>query len=91
MADYYLDLKDLSVGYQGKALIHDINIGINKGEIVTLIGPNGAGKSTILKSITRQLALVGGYVYFDNSSIHNMSYKTLSTRMAVVLTQRMQP
>ena len=91
MADYYLDLKDLSVGYQGKALIHDINIGINQGEIVTLIGPNGAGKSTILKSITRQLALVGGYVYFDNSSIHNMSYKTLSTRMAVVLTQRMQP
>ena len=91
MADYSLDLKDLSVGYQGKALIHDINIGINKGEIVTLIGPNGAGKSTILKSITRQLALVGGYVYFDNSSIHNMSYKTLSTRMAVVLTQRMQP
>ena len=91
MADYYLDLKDLSVGYQGKALIHDINIGINKGEIVTLIGPNGAGKSTILKSITRLLALVGGYVYFDNSSIHNMSYKTLSTRMAVVLTQRMQP
>ena len=91
MADYYLDLKDLSVGYQGKALIHDINIGINKGEIVTLIGPNGAGKSTILKSITRQLALVGGYVYFDNSSIHNMSYKKLSTRMAVVLTQRMQP
>lgn len=91
MADYYLDLKDLSVGYQGKALIHDINIGIDKGEIVTLIGPNGAGKSTILKSITRQLALVGGYVYFDNSSIHNMSYKTLSTRMAVVLTQRMQP
>ena len=91
MADYYLDLKDLSVGYQCKALIHDINIGINKGEIVTLIGPNGAGKSTILKSITRQLALVGGYVYFDNSSIHNMSYKTLSTRMAVVFTQRMQP
>ena len=91
MADYYLDLKDLSVGYNGKALIHDINIGINKGEIVTLIGPNGAGKSTILKSITRQLALVGGYVYFDSSSIHNMSYKKLSTRMAVVLTQRMQP
>ncbi len=91
MADYYLDLKDLSVGYQGKALIHDINIGINKGEIVTLIGPNGAGKSTILKSITRQLALVGGYVYFDSCSIHNMSYKRLSTRMAVVLTQRMQP
>ncbi len=91
MADYYLKLQDLSVGYNGKALIHDINIGIHKGEIVTLIGPNGSGKSTILKSITRQLALIDGCVYFDKSSIQDMSYKTLSTRMAVVLTERMKP
>ena len=43
-----------------KPLIHDICIGIEKGEIVTLIGPNGAGKSTILKSITRQLKIISG-------------------------------
>ena len=49
MAEYYLLTKDLAVGYQGKALIHDINFGICKGEIVTLIGQNGSGKSTILK------------------------------------------
>ena len=55
MTNHYIRLDNLAVGYQGKALIHDINIGINKGEIVTLIGPNGSGKSTILKSITRQL------------------------------------
>ena len=56
-------MKDLSVGYNGNSLIRDINIGINKGEIVTLIGPNGSGKSTILKSITRQLKVVGGNVF----------------------------
>ena len=55
-------MKDLAVGYQGNALISDINLKIKKGEIVTLIGPNGAGKSTILKSITRQLKLIGGEV-----------------------------
>ena len=58
MVDYYFQMKDLSVGYNGNFLIRDINIGINKGEIVTLIGPNGSGKSTILKSITRQLKVV---------------------------------
>ena len=58
MKDYYIKTKDLSVGYQGKVLIRDINLDIEKGEIVTLIGPNGAGKSTILKSITRQLKLL---------------------------------
>ena len=90
MAEYYLQTKDLAVGYQGKALIHDINFGICKGEIVTLIGPNGSGKSTILKSITRQLRLVGGKVFFDDTSLMNISYKELSSRMAVVLTERIR-
>ena len=85
-----MQTKDLAVGYQGKALIHDINFGICKGEIVTLIGPNGSGKSTILKSITRQLRLVGGKVFFDDTSLMNISYKELSSRMAVVLTERIR-
>ena len=36
MADYYFKMDGMAVGYQGKTLIHDINIGIDKGEIVTL-------------------------------------------------------
>ncbi len=87
----YFSMDALSVGYNGKTLIDDINIEINKGEIVTLIGPNGSGKSTILKSITRQLKLIGGKVVFDNSNLHSMSYKEMSTRMAVVLTERLKP
>ena len=58
MDNYYFHMDNLSVGYNRKALIHDICIGIKKGEIVTLIGPNGSGKSTILKSITRQLQII---------------------------------
>lgn len=91
MADYYFQMQDMSVGYQGKPLIHDINIGIDRGEIVTLIGPNGSGKSTILKSITRQLRMVGGEVYFEDRKLRELSYKELSTQMAVVLTERMKP
>ena len=91
MADYYFHLDSLTVGYNGKPLISDIEIGINRGEIVTLIGPNGAGKSTILKSITRQLAIVGGKVHFDGKEIREYSYRDLSCKMAVVLTERMRP
>lgn len=90
MADYYFQMKDLSVGYNGNSLIHDINIGINKGEIVTLIGPNGSGKSTILKSITRQLKVVGGNVLFDDTSLLKLPYKELASKMAVVLTDRIK-
>lgn len=90
MADYYFQMKDLSVGYNGNSLIRDINIGINKGEIVTLIGPNGSGKSTILKSITRQLKVVGGNAFFDDTSLLKLPYKELASKMAVVLTDRIK-
>ena len=91
MENYYFKMDHLSVGYNKKALIHDICIGIHKGEIVTLIGPNGSGKSTILKSITRQLQIIGGKVYFDDQNLSSFSFKDLSTKMAVVLTERMKP
>ena len=91
MKDYYIKTKDLSVGYQGKVLIRDINLDIKKGEIVTLIGPNGAGKSTILKSITRQLKLIGGEVYVDSDEIRKLSYKSMARKVAVMLTERMKP
>ena len=62
MADFYLQTKDLTVGYDGQALIRDIAIHVEKGEIVTLIGPNGAGKSTILKVISGILKPTEGSV-----------------------------
>ena len=46
---YFFHTDQLTVGYDGKPLIREINIQLKKGEILTLIGPNGAGKSTILK------------------------------------------
>ena len=83
--------QDLSVGYDGRALIHDINIQVEKGKILTLIGPNGAGKSTILKSITRHLAKICGQVYIDRQEIYAWSARELAKRVAVVLTDRIQP
>ena len=91
MSEYYFRTQQLTVGYDGKPLISDIDISIEKGEIVTLIGPNGSGKSTILKSITRQLKTIAGSVFIESEELKNLSYRDLSTRMAVVLTERMKP
>lgn len=88
--DYYFKTEQMSVGYQGKSLIRDIEIGIHKGEILTLIGPNGAGKSTILKSIAKQLKIINGVVYLDKKELNHMSGSELSQRMAVVFTEKMK-
>ena len=91
MSDSYFQMKDLSVGYHGNVLIHDICTEIKKGEILTLIGPNGSGKSTIVKSINKQLTLIGGKVTMSEKNLKDLSYKELATKMAVVLTQRAKP
>lgn len=88
---YFFYTDQLTVGYDGKPLIKEINIQLRKGEILTLIGPNGAGKSTILKSITRQLATISGTVYLDKQTMSKMSNKEVSQKLAVVLTERMRP
>ena len=90
MSDYYFRTEDLSVGYNGKALINNINVELNRGQILTLIGPNGSGKSTILKSISTHLKMIGGSVYIQDKSLSGMSYKDISTEMAVVLTERLK-
>lgn len=91
MAEYYFETQDLTVGYDGKALIRDISLGIEKGEIVVLIGPNGSGKSTILKSITRHLKSIAGAVLLGKKDLHTLSHRLLAKHMAVVLTERTNP
>ncbi len=88
--DYYFKTEQMSVGYQGKPLIKDIEIRLRRGEILTLIGPNGAGKSTILKSIARQLQMIGGAVYLDQKELAEMSGAELSKRMSVVFTEKLK-
>lgn len=91
MKDYFVYTEKMTVGYHGTALIKDIEIRLNRGEILTLIGPNGAGKSTILKSMTRQLALIGGTVYLDRQSMQKMNGREVAQKLSVVLTERVRP
>ena len=87
----FLRLDKLSVGYDGKTLIHDIELDLKKGQILSLIGPNGSGKSTILKSITKHLSLIAGTVYLDEKDFHKISCRESARKLAVVLTERIHP
>ena len=82
MDNYYFHMDNLSVGYNRKALIHDICIGIKKGEIVTLIGPNGSGKSTfflclngILKPQKGTLSFCGTPYSYDRKSLLELRHR----------------
>lgn len=90
MEKYYFYTEKLTVGYHGEPLIQDIEIAMNKGEILTLIGPNGAGKSTVLKSIAGQLKALGGTVYLGKESLTGMDRGRRAKKMSVVFTGKIR-
>lgn len=91
MCNDYIIADNMDVGYEKKPLIRQIEFHVKRGEIVTLIGPNGAGKSTILKTIIRQLKLMGGSVWLDGQQLEHMTEKQLAKRMSVLMTERIHP
>ncbi|MBS3937408.1 MAG: ABC transporter ATP-binding protein [Peptococcaceae bacterium] len=82
---------NLRVGYDGRIVIDNMDISINRGEIVTLIGPNGSGKTTALKAISRLLDCAGGVVLLDGKNIHRMSTREVAKKMAVLPQSQIMP
>ena len=87
---YYISAEQMTVGYDGRPLIENINIGVRRGEILTLIGPNGSGKSTILKSMIRQLRLLAGTVVLDGRDMAAMKEREIAKKLAIVMTERIR-
>lgn len=86
----YIHIENLSAGYGKTAVVSGVDLDIEKGKILAFIGPNGSGKSTILKSISKNIPILGGDIVIDGKSIKNYSYKELSKKMAVILTERVK-
>ncbi len=90
MDTWYIRTEHMDVGYDGVPLIRNIEIGVRRGEILTLIGPNGSGKSTILKSMIRQLKLLAGVVVLDGEAMAAMKEGDIAKKMAIVMTERLR-
>lgn len=60
-----LELRGLSAGYDGVAVVHDVDLRVDAGEVVALVGPNGAGKTTTLLATCGLLRRMAGDVFVD--------------------------
>ena len=61
-----LDVKDVTVRFDGFTVLNNLNLSIGHGELRFLIGPNGAGKTTLLDIITSKTKPTTGKVVFDS-------------------------
>ncbi len=84
-----LKTNNLSVGYNNKVVISNINVEVKNGEILCLLGSNGAGKTTLLRSLSKLISPIKGEIYLNGVNINCISRKALSKKMALVLTNRL--
>lgn len=60
-----IEVEDMTVAYQTKPVLWDIDLSIPKGVLMAIVGPNGAGKSTLIKSMLDLIKPISGSVLFN--------------------------
>ena len=69
----YIRFENLNKYYGKNHVLKDINLGIEKGQLVTLLGPSGCGKSTLLRCLAGLELVSSGKVYLDDNDITEVS------------------
>jgi len=83
-----LETRNLKAGYFGREVVRNVNIHVEKGEVVCLLGPNGAGKSTTLLTIAGELEPVDGLVMLNNVPTWEPAYLRVQKRGLGIVTER---
>ena len=64
-----LEVRDLVGGYGDSDVLHQLSIGVEQDQIVSIVGPNGAGKTTLARMIFGLLTPRQGDVFFKGKKI----------------------
>lgn len=77
-------VKNISLAYQGAAILRDINLEIPETGVTALIGPNGAGKSSLLSLIARLQPIQTGSISVDGLAIGHTPSRVLARTLAIL-------
>ncbi|HKL94839.1 MAG TPA: ABC transporter ATP-binding protein [Haploplasma sp.] len=75
----YIKVRDLTVAYDLKPVLWDIDLTLPQGELIAIVGPNGAGKSTLLKAMLNLIKTISG-----TTTYQDLSYKQMQKNIAYV-------
>ena len=74
-----IKVEDLTVAYEDKPVLWDIELEVKKGVLMAVVGPNGAGKSTLIKTMLDLIKPITGEVRF-----YGEKYSKVRDRIAYV-------
>ncbi len=76
-----LEVKNLTIGYERKPVVRDIDLMLHKGEIVGLVGESGCGKSTLLRTLMmltdENMSIMEGSILFEGKDLVSASEESL--------------
>ncbi|EPD49121.1 hypothetical protein HMPREF1208_01898 [Staphylococcus sp. HGB0015] len=73
-----IHIRGLNQSIDGKEILKDIDVDIEKGKLTSLIGPNGAGKSTLLSAMSRLNSFDSGAIEIEGQAIETYQSQTLA-------------
>jgi ABC-type Mn2+/Zn2+ transport system ATPase subunit len=64
MHEALIRLQDVSLGYDGRAVLERVSFAIERGEFLALLGPNGSGKTTLLRGMLGLIPVLAGRIEY---------------------------
>jgi tungstate transport system ATP-binding protein len=83
-----IQVSKLGKEYDGKSILRDINLGIERGEVFAIIGPTGAGKTTFLRLFDLLELPSTGRLYFDGIDVTRNGHRRLQARRKMAYVQQ---
>lgn len=83
-------LENLTLGYADRTLLKQVSTSFEVGRLTALIGRNGSGKSTLLRALAGLNTEYEGQIMLGEEEIRQLDAHTLSTRLALVTTERVR-
>jgi ABC-type sugar transport system ATPase subunit len=91
MANFILEMKQISKSFFGVPVLTNVNLSITPGEVHALMGENGAGKSTLMKILMGIHPADTGTIYLEGSEIKNKTSKEAMEKGIVMIHQELNP
>ncbi|GAK14560.1 ABC transporter ATP-binding protein [Geomicrobium sp. JCM 19039] len=79
-----LEVKNVSKAFDGKKVVEDVSVAVNKGTLTSFIGPNGAGKSTLISMMSRLLDHDTGEVFVEGKEIGKYKSDELAKKVSIL-------